>query len=350
MTSWLEEPDRRTSWEAQYEPYAVEGDRAVAVGSADTSPPTTSPSALSQRVPHALRRRGPMRRVPRVLHARRMRRDPDARDGGPARRVSSSGDEVGDRVWVRRYASLDQTIGVVGGAAGLAVIDTRATHRLADELRDELPQLPGAVAAVVNTHGHWDHAFGNARFLPAPIWGHVRCAAMIVERGAEVRDRAQARRTRPRPWDEVGAHAADRAVRRVRDPRPGRPPGRAAPPRPRPHRQRHRGDWFRTHRSCSPATCSRSAGPGFGDSYPIAWAQTGRVLLDLVEGVVVPGHGDPFDRASPNARSAELGCWRELRARWPAARIGLDEAIRRSPFAADTTGKALNRARLELTE
>ena len=32
VTSWLEEPDEPTSWEAYYEPYAVEDDRAVAVG------------------------------------------------------------------------------------------------------------------------------------------------------------------------------------------------------------------------------------------------------------------------------------------------------------------------------
>ena len=30
--SWLEEPDAPASWEAKYEPFAVEGDRAVAVG------------------------------------------------------------------------------------------------------------------------------------------------------------------------------------------------------------------------------------------------------------------------------------------------------------------------------
>ena len=32
VTSWLEEPDAPASWDAHYEPYAVEGDRAVAVG------------------------------------------------------------------------------------------------------------------------------------------------------------------------------------------------------------------------------------------------------------------------------------------------------------------------------
>ena len=32
VASWLEEPDPPDSWEAKYEPYAVEDDRAVAVG------------------------------------------------------------------------------------------------------------------------------------------------------------------------------------------------------------------------------------------------------------------------------------------------------------------------------
>jgi uncharacterized protein (TIGR02246 family) len=32
VASWLEEPDDPAGWEAQYEPYAVDGDRAVAVG------------------------------------------------------------------------------------------------------------------------------------------------------------------------------------------------------------------------------------------------------------------------------------------------------------------------------
>ena len=32
VASWLEEPDDPAAWEARYETYAVEGDRAVAVG------------------------------------------------------------------------------------------------------------------------------------------------------------------------------------------------------------------------------------------------------------------------------------------------------------------------------
>jgi ketosteroid isomerase-like protein len=32
VADWLEEPDEAGSWEAHYEPYAVDGDRAVAVG------------------------------------------------------------------------------------------------------------------------------------------------------------------------------------------------------------------------------------------------------------------------------------------------------------------------------
>lgn len=51
--------------------------------------------------------------------------------------------EVGDRVFVRRYRTwngepFDQNVGAVIGADGVVVIDTRASHRLADELRDTM--------------------------------------------------------------------------------------------------------------------------------------------------------------------------------------------------------------------
>lgn len=33
VAAWLAEPDASDAWEARYEPYAVDGDRAVAIGS-----------------------------------------------------------------------------------------------------------------------------------------------------------------------------------------------------------------------------------------------------------------------------------------------------------------------------
>jgi ketosteroid isomerase-like protein len=46
VAAWLDDPDAPDSWEAKYEPYAVEGDRAVAVGfsrylATDTEPEKT---------------------------------------------------------------------------------------------------------------------------------------------------------------------------------------------------------------------------------------------------------------------------------------------------------------------
>src|SRR6267142_4553853 len=93
--------------------------------------------------------------------------------------------EVGDRVFVRRYAFYDQNIGAILGDDGVLIVDTRISHRQADEILTDLRELTALpVGAVVNTHGHNDHAFGNHRFRPAPIWGHERCARMVRETGA----------------------------------------------------------------------------------------------------------------------------------------------------------------------
>lgn len=256
--------------------------------------------------------------------------------------------EVGDRVWVRRYAALDQTIGVIGGEAGQVVIDTRATHRLADELREELAQLPGAISAVVNTHGHWDHVFGNARFVPTPIWGHVRCAAMVTERGEEMRARllqdypgepfAEVVLTPPSVLIEESA-VLDLGDRQVE------------------LRYLGRGHTDNDIVITVPDASVLFAGdllenapaPGFRDSYPIAWAETGRAMLGMVEGVVVPGHGDPFDRPFAERQVAELAALGELAKEAASGVIGIDEAVRRSPFPAEPTGEALERARMELS-
>ena len=259
--------------------------------------------------------------------------------------------EVGNRIWIRRYASLDQTIGVIGGDGVLAVIDTRATHRLADELRAELAALPGEIGAVINTHGHWDHVFGNARFRPAPIHGHLRCAEMVTLRGEAQRARlcdaypgeADAfREVELTPPTELFEDSAtvDIGGRRVD------------------LRYLGLGHTDNDIVALVPDAGVLFAGdllenapaPGFGDSFPIAWAETGRRLLDLVEGPVVPGHGDPFERSFAERQVAELGVLAELARQAAGGAIGLDAALARSPFPPEATAEALERARIELAE
>src|SRR5436190_9655260 len=98
--------------------------------------------------------------------------------------------ELGDRVFVRRYVFFDQNIGVVLGDDAALVIDTRSTHAQAREIVADLRRLtPFPVRVVVDTHGHFDHAYGNHVFRPAPIWGHEGCVAFMTRTG-------EARRTR----------------------------------------------------------------------------------------------------------------------------------------------------------
>jgi len=63
--------------------------------------------------------------------------------------------ELGPGLFALRYRFYDQQIGVVVGSDGVLVIDTRSTHRQADELRADIGRLtPLPVTVVVNTHGH----------------------------------------------------------------------------------------------------------------------------------------------------------------------------------------------------
>src|SRR5204862_7327413 len=72
---------------------------------------------------------------------------------------------------------------VLGDGEAL-LIDTRSSHRQADEIRRDLAALtPSPIGVVVNTHWHSDHCFGNHALRPAVIWGHVRCASGLVQTG-----------------------------------------------------------------------------------------------------------------------------------------------------------------------
>ena len=94
-------------------------------------------------------------------------------------------EEVADGVFRRRYQPHDVSVCAVRGSDGLLIADTRSSHRQADEIRADLRELGTMpVRWVVNTHAHFDHTFGNARFGPAsdagaPIYAHERVPAHL---------------------------------------------------------------------------------------------------------------------------------------------------------------------------
>jgi len=84
--------------------------------------------------------------------------------------------EVGRGVFQRRYDPMDVSVVVVVGPAGLTVVDTRNNPAEADEvIRDVADRFGLPIVAVVNTHAHYDHTFGNqsfAAFSSVPVYGH----------------------------------------------------------------------------------------------------------------------------------------------------------------------------------
>jgi glyoxylase-like metal-dependent hydrolase (beta-lactamase superfamily II) len=94
--------------------------------------------------------------------------------------------EVANGVFHRRYDPLDVSVCAVRGVDGLLLVDTRSSHREADEIRRDLRELGGSVRWVVNTHAHFDHSFGNYRFgrasdVGAVLYGHERVPAHLAE-------------------------------------------------------------------------------------------------------------------------------------------------------------------------
>ncbi|WP_436495095.1 MBL fold metallo-hydrolase [Actinokineospora sp. HUAS TT18] len=88
--------------------------------------------------------------------------------------------ELADGVYARRYAELDQTLGLVIGTERCLVIDTGTDEVHGAEWAAAVRDLTPLPWDVVITHSHWDHCLGTQAFLPAPVWAHARCAEVIA--------------------------------------------------------------------------------------------------------------------------------------------------------------------------
>ena len=260
--------------------------------------------------------------------------------------------EVGPGVFVRRYAFYDQNIVAVRGDDGFLVVDTRVSHRQADEILADLRTLsPLPVRAVVNTHGHSDHAFGNARFRPAPIWGHSRAATMVRDTGA--RQLAGTAAAIPELAEELAEVVLD-------------PPDRLfdtsttvpfdAGGRVVELRFLGRGHTDNDIIVLIPDAAVLLAGdllendatPYFGDGFPMDWPATVEALVELATGVVVPGHGTIADRAFAVRQMTEFRVVAELASLIHQGALDVDAAVLRTPYPADAAREPLSRALAQL--
>jgi glyoxylase-like metal-dependent hydrolase (beta-lactamase superfamily II) len=258
--------------------------------------------------------------------------------------------ELADRVFVRRYAFYDQNIGAVIGDDGILVIDTRTSHVQGEEIRAHLRELtPLPVVAVLNTHGHSDHVFGNHVFRPVRIWGHERCRIMIEATG-EFQRRALI--------EGMPAIAADVEAVELD------PPDRTFDERAsidlggRRVELRYLG---RAHTDNDTVAIVEGAGvvfagdlvengatPYFGDSFPLDWPATADALLALVDGWVVPGHGDHGNREFVARQLEGFRAIADLGHRVHDGDLSLDDAIATAPYPAGDAREPLERAVAQL--
>jgi glyoxylase-like metal-dependent hydrolase (beta-lactamase superfamily II) len=116
--------------------------------------------------------------------------------------------EIAEGVHARRYAELDQTIGLVIGTERCLVVDTGTDETHGAELAAAVRELTPLPWTLVITHAHFDHYFGTAAFLPAPVWAHERCVAALRADADADRRTWQARyveQGKPELADRLGA-------------------------------------------------------------------------------------------------------------------------------------------------
>jgi len=230
--------------------------------------------------------------------------------------------EVGDGVFIRRYAFLDQTIAAVLGRDRVLVVDTRSSQVQARELIGDLRQLTRLPWVVANTHVHFDHAFGNAAFRPCEIWSHAGCAEALRLHGPAQRENVV--RWVPDLAKELNGTPLDPPDRTFEESAELDLGGRVAV-------LRHLGRGHTDHDIVVhvPDTgvvlvgdlVEQGAPPGFEDSFPLDWPATLGHLIDVADGVMIPGHGEPVGGDFVAGQLAEIAFLAETARRtWPELR------------------------------
>lgn len=248
--------------------------------------------------------------------------------------------EVADRIWLARYEWHDVNITVVGGDEGLLMIDTHSSTRAALGVIEDLRRAGlGDVVAVVNTHEHFDHTFGNhalrTTYGAVPIHATAIAAANVLDSGERFKRRfasgdshnsadprtpeiLETELVEPdRPF--TGSTTIDLGGRVVELVHPGR--GHTA------------GDLVVRIPDADVLQAGdlleQSAPPVYGEeSYPLEWPATIDAILGLLgpSTTVVPGHGLPADRAWVESQRADVAAVADNLRELVAGGVPLDRA------------------------
>ncbi|MEX1125795.1 MAG: MBL fold metallo-hydrolase [Acidimicrobiia bacterium] len=260
-------------------------------------------------------------------------------------------DELADGVFRRRFDSLDLNVGVVVGGEGLLIVDTRASHREADQLIDELKSFSDLpVAWVVNTHWHWDHTFGNYRFPGADIWGHRLCREALTERSVEMIEDVLG-------WlREDGDNAMADDIEEVIVVPPGLVFEESASidlggrmVELTYHGLAHTDADIvirlpETGVAFFGDMLENGAPPSFGDSYPLVWPETLSSAMSSLDRVIVTGHGDVMTQVDAVNQLEELKEVARVANTCVVEQVPLWEAARSGPYPPEVMTTALRRA------
>jgi glyoxylase-like metal-dependent hydrolase (beta-lactamase superfamily II) len=225
--------------------------------------------------------------------------------------------EVAPQVWVAHYDWMHVNITLVGGSDGLVMVDTHGSAAQARLVADDVRRLgAGPLTALVNTHEHWDHHFGNAtmveQFGEMPIHATEWARDHIEVSARRTFDTYEAATDHPRREEvldttlllpthtfssAVQLDLGDRAIELIH---PGR--GHTA------------GDLVVRVPDVDVVVGGdlvEESGPPFigDDSWPLEWPLTLDLVLGLMTDrtVVVPGHGQVVDRDFVQDQRVELG-------------------------------------------
>jgi glyoxylase-like metal-dependent hydrolase (beta-lactamase superfamily II) len=257
--------------------------------------------------------------------------------------------EVADGVLVRRYEELDLSVGLVVGGEGCLVVDTGGDAGQGAELAAAVREVTPLPWQVVLTHSHFDHSFGTEAFGPCAVWAQRGCRADLVATGGQQAER-WARHYRERGEADVADRIA--AVRPVL-------PDRLVDDRAELHLGGRRAElrFFGSAHSDHDLVVhvpdagvvfagdlvEQGAPPQFGDAFPQGWPGVLDGVLGLGADVVLPGHGDPVDRAFVRGQRAELALVAGLCREVAGGTLTPEQAVARSPYPEAFTRAALAR-------